>query len=479
MKNYSLWLENVECIELDPLNEDRKVDVVIVGGGITGLSTLYQLKESDKDVILVEANLCGMGVTSKSTAKVTTLQEDLYMKIRKYDKDMAALYLKSQIYARDLLLATVNNSKIDCDLKRSTSYTFTKDLNKEKDIKEENDFLNFYGLESKTIYEVPFREECASAVKMSDAYVFHPLKYINALKNLFKEKIYEHSRVEKIIKDEDGFILSVNGHSIKTKSVIVATHYPYFFKSFFLPLKSHIEVSFVGAREAKYENYNAINIDKPTISMRYHKSGRKSFKIHIYDSLKSSEVDNIENHFENLVSADPCDYVWSNNDIMTNDSIPFIGSVKEGDDTFLIGTGYNTWGMTNGTLAGKILADIVEGRENPYRDLMNPNRRVNFGKLVSFPIDVMSNIKSFLKGGKGNVNNDNVEYDIIDGIEVAIVKDENGVKHTVLAKCPHMKCGLIFNKVENTWDCMCHGSRFDIDGNVIEGPSNKDIKFKY
>ncbi|HBA37321.1 MAG TPA: hypothetical protein DCY94_01230 [Firmicutes bacterium] len=478
MKNYSLWLEKIVVEELRPLKEDMDVDVVIIGGGITGLSMLYQLKNSEKRVILVEANVCGMGVTSKSTAKITPMEQDLYMKIRGYDEAKASLYLKSQLDARDLLVETIRKEEIECDLEKSTSYTYTSDTNKIKDIECEYQFLSQNGLSVDISSNIPFNSELQLAVSYKDAYVFHPLKYINGLKDILKEKVFERSRVKSIIKTEEGYILNINDCTVKTKVVVIATHYPYFFKSFFLPLKSHIEVSFVGAKQEKYEEYNAINIDKPIDSIRYHKSGKKSFKVHLYDSLMSSEVGGIKEHFANLMEEEECEFLWSNNDVMTNDSLPFIGSIKKGDNTFLIGTGYNTWGMTNGTLAGKILADIIEEKENSYRELFDPNRKVNFGKLVSFPLNIFSNAKSFIKSSKGNVNNGEVEYETIDGVEVASVCDKDGVKHTVLAKCPHMKCGLIYNKVEETWDCMCHGSRFDIDGNVLEGPSNENIKFK-
>lgn len=479
MKNYSLWLENVEVPELEPLKEDRNVDVVIIGGGMTGLSTLYQLRNSKKDVILVEANVCGMGVTSKSTAKITPMEQDLYMKIRGYDKEKASAYLKSQLTARDLLVSTIKCENIDCDLERSTSYTYTCDSSKVKDIEDEYKFLSENGVDVNLTSTVPFRDDVVLAVEYKEAYVFHPVKYLNGLKNILKDKIYEHSRVEQIVKNEDDYTLSINGYTVKAKTVVVATHYPYFFKSFFLPLKSHIEVSFVGAKRKKFEGFNAINIDKPVDSIRYHKSNRKSFKVHLYDSQMSSEVGDIEEHFRSLLEKDKCEFLWSNNDVMTNDSLPFIGSVKKGDDTFLIGTGYNTWGMTNGTLAGKVLADIIEGENDPYRELFDPNRKVNFGKLISFPVNIFANAKSFIKGGKGNINNDEVDYETVDGVDVASIRDKDGVKHTVLAKCPHMKCGIIYNKVEGTWDCLCHGSRFDIDGNVIEGPSNYSIKFKH
>ena len=174
------------------------------------------------------------------------------------------------------------------------------------------------------------------------------------------------------------------------------------------------------------------------------------------------------------------DYLWSNKDIITNDYLPFIGSISD-DNKLLIGTGYNTWGMTNGTLAGSILADIILKNKNKYENMLNPKRSINISKIVKFPIILFSNIYSFSKN-KICKNKDwyssNVKFESRNGKDVAVYIDEDNKEHIVYNLCPHLKCSLIFNEIEKTWDCPCHSSRFDLDGNCIEGPSNYDIKYK-
>ena len=148
---------------------------------------------------------------------------------------------------------------------------------------------------------------------------------------------------------------------------------------------------------------------------------------------------------------------------------------------FLIGTGYNTWGMTNGSLAGKILADIILKKENKYIELFNPKRKLNKGKIINFPIALCSTAYSFIKSkiskNKSWYSN-HVKFENRDGVSVAIYIDENNKEHIVRNICPHLKCSLLFNELEHTWDCPCHGSRFDIDGKCLEGPSNYDITYK-
>lgn len=134
--------------------------------------------------------------------------------------------------------------------------------------------------------------------------------------------------------------------------------------------------------------------------------------------------------------------------------------------------------MTNGAFAGKILADIILKKNNPYIPLFSPHRSININKIKRLPIDTFCSMKAIFKSGKGNVNNSKVIYKKIDRKNVAVYRDKNGKEHIVLNKCPHMKCGLVLNEVEETWDCLCHGSRFALDGKCIEGPSNFDITFK-
>lgn len=476
MKKRSIWL-NENNKNLDKLNKNMEVDVLIVGGGITGLSALLELQNSNLKVVLVERNSCGMGVTSKSTAKITYLQEKIFRNIRISSADNASLYLKSQIDAMNRLVNIISSNKINCDLKKVSSYLFT---NEEKNVVKLNEEFDFFRQNGVNIEKTKLDTiSNILALKVNDTYVFNPLKFINCLKELLKDYIYENSKVEDINKKDDYYYIKVNNYVIKSKYVVIATHYPNFLFPFLMPFKNHVETSYIGAVEIKNEkNISAINIDKPCISFRYGKSNNKNYLIYLCQSYPSCNIKSIKKNFDSLNSKYKFDYVWSNKDIITNDYIPYIGRLFKNDDTLLLATGYNTWGMTNGTLAGKIMADIILKKDNPYIKLFSLHRRINFNKIIRFPIDLGCNLKAMIKSNKKNVNNQKVIYKKIDGKEVAIYKDKDGKEHIVLNKCPHLKCGLILNETEMTWDCLCHGSRFTIDGKCIEGPSNFDISFK-
>ena len=473
MKKNSIWLNNKD-VNCPKLEQDMEADVLIIGGGITGLSCLLELKNSKLKTILVERNMCGHGVTSRSTAKITYLQEQIIMNIRKSSYDHASLYLASQRDALKMLKKNITSNQIDCNFRQVSSYLFTNDEANVSKLEEEYNFLKNNGVkvEKATLEGVPN----ILALKVDDTFVFHPLKYINHLKTMFQDSIFEKSKVEKIDKKDGYYYSLVNGYMIKSKYVIIATHYPYFLIPFLFPFKTHVETSYIGAKEVKnIQDISAINIDKPCVSMRYHCDGKKNYLIYLYQSFSSCNIKSIEENFRKLNSFD---FIWSNKDIITNDYIPFIGRLYQDDDTFLIASGYNTWGMTNGSLAGKILSDIILKKDNPYINLFAPHRHLNINKVLRFPIDVGCSMKAIFKSTKNNVNNSKVIYKKIDRKNVAVYRDKNGKEHIVLNKCPHMKCGLVLNEVEETWDCLCHGSRFALDGKCIEGPSNFDITFK-
>ena len=476
MKNKSIWLD-VKNKALKRVTKDLECDALVVGGGITGMSTLYQLRKNNVKALLIERNKCGEGVTARSTAKITYLQEKEYMNIRRFGKvDLAKGYLESQITAVKELKRIIDKENISCDLKKSESLLFTDDEENKVKLLEEYNFLKESGVAAEFIEN---GENFKYAIKVSDTYMFHPVKYVIGLKNILQEYVYENSKLEKISREDGVYKCYVNDHVIKCRHVVIATHYPYFILPLLFPFKNHVETSYVGAVKVReFKNVNAINIDDETISYRYHQDDKNNYLIYLTNSMASPNIKSIKGNFENLKKKYNFDYVWSNKDIITNDYLPLIGKLDEDDDGVLLACGYNTWGMTNATLASMILRDIILKRQNKYIELFRPDRLLSWNKVVRFFPDAYGSVKAILKSNKRNVNNSRVIYTKLDGKNVAIYKDENNKEHIVLNRCLHMKCGLVFNEVEKTWDCLCHGSRYDIDGKCIEGPSNHDITFK-
>ncbi len=474
MKKYSIWKEDVELPSFNKLDENKDIDVLIIGGGMTGINTFYQLKDSTLEVFLVEQNKIGMGVTVNSTGKLTYLQDSLYEKIKKSNDEVKAKeYLESQRDAIRLATDIISKENIDCNLISAPSYVYS--LSDEED---EKLYLLKKFLVDSGVKVIDGKSDLVKYKKMigvEDTYLFHPLKYISGLiDKLDISKIFEDTSIVKMDKDVDGgYVCYTNDDKIiRAKWVVIASHYPYFNLPFLFPIKGSLEKSYLSASKYREDNISMIKYDKPIISIRSY----LDYLLYLSNSHNiSSKVYDNEHYIELKKKLDDLglvpEFMWSNTDIMTNDGLPYVGKI---DDNLLIGTGYNTWGMSNGILAGKILADVILHNDNKYLELFNPKRvnmRIVGGAIADGVYSALGYINGIL------TDSDKIKYEVIDGKEIAIYEDDKG-KHIVYTKCPHMGCRLLFNEFELTWDCPCHASRFDIDGKCISGPSNKDISVK-
>ena len=468
MKNYSIWKDGVNLKKYKKLDKDIDVDCLIIGGGITGISCLYHLKDSGLKVALVEQNKLGMGVTANTTGKITYLQDKVYNELLKtFDNDVASLYLKSQRDTINLILSIIKDNSIDCDLEKASSFVYTNKDSEVNKIEELRRFLidNNIKLSKKKFKFVD--NKCY--VGVDDTYLFHPLKFIDGILKNNNFDIYEDTSIIKIEKSNNKYVCYTTNNKISAKRVIIASHYPYFNLPFLFLIKGSLEKSYVSASKKKIDNISFISYYKPVLSVR------KYLDYMIYLEMSDNLVNNMKDRENYKLLEEELDkykikpeYLWSNIDVMSNDSLPYIGKI---DDNMYIGTGYNAWGMTNGVLAGKVISDLILNRKNLYIELFNPSR-VNIKMFGNAIIDGYYSALGYIKGGM--LKDKNIEYKSIDGREVAIYKDKRG-EHMVYTKCPHMGCRLNFNEVEKTWDCPCHASRFDIDGKVISAPSNRNI----
>ena len=483
MKNISIWQDTVNYNnKYETLNENIDVDILIIGGGITGCSTFYQFKDDNRKIALVEKNRLGSGASSRSSAKITFLQEDIYTKLNNiFGRDKAYLYYRGEKEALKIISDIVKKEKIDCDFKTSKSYLYTIDSSNMKKIEKEKDIIASFGEKTTTIKKLPNNMKVESGFYVNNTYTFHPLKYLKEIvrKSIsLNHRVYENTKVIKIEKEDNSFKCYTETNIIKTKKIVLALHYPYFLFPYLMPLKCYLEKSFLVCSSVKKSyDFNAINIEKPLKSMRYY----NNYLLTVSSSTNLAFASNSRMMLDDLEDSTGItnyDYVWSNYDLMTLDHLPLIGFI---DDNLILSTGYNTWGNSNGILASTIIKDLINNKYNIYKELFDPRRAFNKQKLINYPINIFSNLYSFIDS-KVNKNktfyNGNPRFTRINGSAVAIYKDDKGKEHIVYNKCPHLKCSLVFNEVEKTWDCPCHGSRFDLDGKCIMGPSNYDISYK-
>lgn len=477
----SLWKKYKNENNFKKLEEDINIDTLIIGGGIVGLTTLYYLK-NETSVCLVDAGTIGCGVTQNTTGKLTYLQEAIYTKLTKNrNKETAIQYLNSQKYAIELIKEIIEKEKIDCDLEKVKSFIFTNKESELPELEAEKNFLEDQNIEVKES-SLPFSVPYLKAISVSDTYVFNPIKYLNGLKEHLKEnKIYEQTKIEKIEYKNKQYLCYTDKQKITAKKVINACHYPFFILPFLLPLKSHIEKSYIIATKGnEYNQASCINLSLPSISIRYYKDKENTYQIFLARSHNTAVKQNDKENFAKVkeyfkLKEEDIVAEWSNVDIITDDKLPYIGKIK---NELFIATGFNTWGMTNGILAAKILSDNIKGTKNPYQELFKIHR-MNTYKCKSLLPNLATTIIAMIgsKWQKKKWYKSNLTFKKANGKTIAIYKDEQQKEHIVYTTCPHFGCSLIFNETEKTWDCPCHSSRFDIDGKCIKGPSTKDIKY--
>jgi len=473
----SIWTENINEKSLPSLNEDMDCDVLIIGGGIAGISTAYKLKDENYNIVLIDKDKVGFGVSSKTTGKLTYMQGDIYTKISKiYDFKTAKKYLESQIDAIKIATNIINENKIDCDFEEVDSYIFTNNSNLDK----EKEFLEKLKIYNNT-NKLPLNFPNEKAFYVKNTAVFHPLKYILNLKKIILEKgvkIYENTKAIDLDIKGNKYLIKTEKGEIRATKVIITTHYPFFVIPGLIPFKIHQNRSYVVVSEEENKHFSAINIDTPSLSIRYHKdyillggySHHLSKKLD-YEVEEDKLINFHDKYFKNKII-----YKWQVHDNMTTDYIPLIGKLNKNHPNLLIATGFNKWGMTNGVLTGEILGDLVLNKNNKYIDLFSPSRNTNLNKIINSLVNNFYIAKTYISNKLLTPKMKEAFITTINGTKCGVYVDKEGKKHIVKNICPHLKCNLVFNRADLTWDCPCHGSRFDIDGNLLEGPSVFNVK---
>lgn len=486
----SIWKVNTQEKVLPKLNQDISCDILIVGGGIAGLSCAYYLKDTNRKIVLIDKNTCGSGATGYNTGKLTWMQDLIYHKIEKnYDTKTALLYLESQKEAIKLINDIVKDNHIDCNLTKTKAYVFT---DQEKNYEKFNKEIKFYqenNIKYKINNQLPITYPSKLVIETDDnSFVFNPYKYLIELKEKVKNniKIYEKTRCVSI-DTKDGYYLArtLDNYVIKSKIIIVTTHYPIFIVPYFIPFKTEVKKFFLVAGEVKSKkDVQILSNGNPSISMRYYSDKENNYFIYGRNSHSTTKKLDIRDDYRTITEEyktffkKEANFFFHTHDLMTYDDMPLIGEVKP---NLYIATGFNKWGNTNGTISGKIISDLIIKKENKYCEIFSPKRGLSLDKIKNIPL---FNFNIGIRYIRNKLNSKMKYYDNkviiknINGQRCGIYIDEKNKSHIVSNICPHMKCNLVFNYIDKTWDCPCHSSRFDIDGNVIYGPSVYDIKIQ-
>lgn len=491
----SLWRASTEVPSFPALAEDHSTDVAIVGGGITGITTAYLLTQAGYKVTLLEAGELFAGTTGFTTAKITVQHGLIYHDLVKdFGEEAARLYYQSNNEALKWMVQTAEELKLSCGLTREAAYLYA-DEGDEQTLKQLEDEFKAYGKiglpgEWQDHISLPLRID--GAIKLPEQARFHPLQYLKGLLDVILDKggiIYEHTMIGEQV-DKDSGVLTLyteqSKHKISCRHAVSASHYPFYDGGALYFTRLHAERSYCLAidPETDYEGGMYLSAGNPTRSLRAVEWNGKKLVIVGGDNHKTGQGICTHGHYENLekfagglLGIRGIPFRWSTQDLITLDRVPYIAKTAE-DEEIYIATGFRKWGMTNGTLAARIIADGILGRSNPYTELYDPSRFKTVPAIKTF-IAQNANVAKELVAGKLEIvhkRTHELEPDqgavvFHDGQRVGAYRDPEGKLHLVDRTCTHMGCETEWNDGERSWDCPCHGSRFSFDGEVLEGPA--------
>ena len=471
------------------------VDVAVLGGGITGITVAAQLKRAGKTVALVESKRILHGVTGYTTAKLTAGHNVIYTHLeRHFGAAGARVYAAANQAAIEEVARVSVEEGIDCDLERTRNYVYSESADDVEQLEAEAAAARRAGLASSFVRETELPFPVAGAVVTEDQAQFHPRKYLLPLAERLPgdgSHVFELTRALDV---EDGAPCRVRTDrgTIRARDVVVATHLPILDRGLFFakvhPQRSYVLAAEVDAARAPRGMY--ISTESPIHSVRSTPADGGRLLVIGGEGHKTGQEPRTDERYERLAAwirerfgVDTFRYRWSTQDNYSVDRVPYVGRLRRTSRHLYAATGYGGWGMSNGIAAALLLADLVLGRPNRWATLYDSKRLKPAASAREFAVENANVAKRWfgdraaaarrhgvndLAPGEGRVAR-------LGGELVAVHRDADGELHAVSAVCTHLACLVSWNPSERSWDCPCHGSRFDAGGRVIQGPAVKDL----
>jgi Glycine/D-amino acid oxidases (deaminating) len=493
----SIWMATANTPSPSRLKESIRTDVCIIGAGIAGLSTAYLLAREGRSVVVLDDGLIGGGMTGRTTAHLSNAYDDRYVEIEKvHGAEAARLTAESHTAAINKISEIVSREKIDCDFEWLDGFLFAHSPDAVELLDDELAAAHRAGLAGvEKVSRAPLSSfDTGAALRFPRQAQFHPLEYLTGLARAITRDggwIFGETHATKIDGGISARVETSHGPVVTSDVVVVATN---------TPVNDRVAIH---TKQAPYVTY-VIGVQVPRGSVTrglywdtgdpYHYIRLQSENDHDVlivggeDHKTGQANDGRERHArleqwtrERFPQAGEVEFRWSGQVMEPVDGLAFIGQNPLDDENVYIATGDSGQGMTHGTIAGMLLTDLIQERKNGWDDLYSPSRI----RLKALPEYASENInvaeqyadyvtagdiksESELKPGEGAIMRDGVS-------KIAIRRDEAGTVHKLSAVCPHLGCVVSWNSTEQTWDCPCHGSRYNAEGRVYQGPANSDL----
>lgn len=473
----SIWSQTCAIPQRDALPGDIQTEVAVIGAGMAGILIASALQEAGKQVIVLEAERVASGQTRNTTAKITCQHGLIYEKlIRTLGPEKARQYAQAAAAALEEYRRVISSRGISCDLERKNAYVYGMDA---AQLRREAAAAASLGFPATFVEETKLPFPTAGAVRFADQAQFHPLKFLQAIAEPLT--IYEHTSVKHV---EGNQLITAHGR-VQAEQVVFACHYPFVNFPGMYFARMHQQRSYVIALE------NAAPVDGMWIG-----AGAGGYSFRNYGSLlllgggghrcgensAGSRYALLRQQAARWYPGSREVARWSAQDCVTPDSVPYIGPYAASRPNWFVATGFQKWGMTSSMVAAMLLRDRLCGRETPYAEVFTPRRFT--GKTLSGAaregaqaikglsrqvFQLPTRPAGALEPGHGGIV-------FQKGKKLGVYKDEGGALHPVNTRCPHMGCQLEWNGDERSWDCPCHGSRFDHQGKLISGPAQENLK---
>jgi glycine/D-amino acid oxidase-like deaminating enzyme/nitrite reductase/ring-hydroxylating ferredoxin subunit len=508
--NLSFWEATDEEAALHPLRENTSTDVCIVGAGIAGLSVGYELSHAGQRVIVLDDGAVGRGMTARTTAHLVNALDDRYYNLEKYHgEDGTRLAAQSHSAAIDRVEKIVGMEGIDCDFERLDGYLFEPPNESLKNLEREFDACRRAGLSVEWVKNAPIEAfETHRAIRFPLQGQIHPLKYLNGLTAAIRRRggqIFTGTKVEETVGGPNARVTTANKFTVTAKAVVVATNTPindrYVIHTKQAPYTTYV----IGLRVKRGDVGHALFWDTaeragmetglgvvPYHYVRVAKGDGDDNEILIVggEDHKTGQAEDFEQRFQRLEdwarvrwpNAGDVLFQWSGQVMEPVDSLGYIGRNPADEKNVYVATGDSGNGMTHGVIAGMLISELIRRGDHPWAKLYDPSR-ITARTALDFAkenINVATQYTDYLTGG----DTDSADYlkpgegaVVRRGLKkIAAYRDETGTLHEMTAVCPHLKCIVHWNRTETTWDCPCHGSRFDALGKVLNGPAIADLE---